>query len=124
MNHGRSASLPTKAYMHSEASIVSCEHWVYKNPRELVFREDVEDLLAKASELVAQVLIDVEDIANANPKRHADHWKIVEGCRANFERGNFETRPYTLKDAKPRARCAVSKLRELWALIDPPLTTS
>lgn len=118
----RSRALPTRAYLHPTLDgLVHADPDVYQAGRELVSREDVEDLLSRVTMLLTEALMDVENIANAEPLKHADHPTLNEGCRANFNRGHHEKRAYTLKDAKPRARVAAAKLRQVWDLVDPPM---
>ncbi len=118
----RSKALPTRAYLHPTLDrLVHTDEHVYQSGRELVLREDIDDLLAQVTLMLTEALRDVENIANAEPLKHADHPTLNEGCRANFERGHHEKRAYTLKDAKPRARVAAAKLREVWDLVDPPM---
>jgi hypothetical protein len=66
--------------------------------------------------LVCEALEHVEAIAQAAPVTRADNHKRDHKARADY------FRPYTLKDAKPRARAAQTKLREAWDMIDPPLS--
>lgn len=64
--------------------------------------------------LVTQALEHVEAIAQAAPQMRADVHK------RDIRRKDDAYRPYTLKDAKPRARAAVKLLREAWDMVDPP----
>lgn len=65
--------------------------------------------------LVTQALEHVEAIAHAAPVIRADvHNRTIKAKADAY-------RPYTLKDAKPRARAAASILRKAWDMVDPPL---
>lgn len=89
--------------------------------REAAAREALEDAIQKASCLVAQAIPDIEAIDIAAPQTYADDPRFTEGCRANFTRPPNARRAFTLRDARPLARCAARYLREAWDLLDPPL---
>ena len=89
--------------------------------RETAAREALEQAIYRASGLVGQAVADVEAIAIAAPQTYADDPRYTEGSRANFERPHNARRAFTLKDAKPLARCAARQLREAWELLDPPI---
>jgi hypothetical protein len=98
-------------------AMVTTVPWTYQGGRELVAREDVENLLAAAALLVTQALQDVEAIQDAKSVERADlHIRNVYKCPEDMRR------PFTLKDAKPRARCAARLLRQAWDVLEPTLT--
>lgn len=67
--------------------------------------------------MVTQALEHVEAIAQAAPVMRADvHNRTIKKKDDAF-------RPYTLKDAKPRARAAALLIRKAWDMIDPPLSS-
>lgn len=89
--------------------------------REKDARERLDDAVAQASSLVAQVISEVETIDRATPQRYSDDPTVTEGYRANFERASNARRKFTLKDARPLARYSARLLREAWEVLDPAL---
>lgn len=65
----------------------------------------------KASLLVSQALLEIEQIVEAKDQNYTDYQTNPE----HF----WKKRKFTLADAKPRARAASKLLREAWELLDP-----
>jgi hypothetical protein len=71
-----------------------------------------EDRLTAAALLVSQALGEVDAIHEAKPVGYADFG-------TNFRRAHNDRHPFTMRDAKPRARVAARLMREAWQLLDP-----
>jgi ABC-type molybdate transport system substrate-binding protein len=85
--------------------------------REAKAREALEDAITQAACIVSQALGDVEAIDAAKPLKYADDPSYDGGT--NFSRKYNERRAFTLKDARPYARCASRMLRQVWEILDP-----
>lgn len=75
---------------------------------------NIDDRARQVELLITAALGEVEEIADAKPMEYADR-----DC--NFTRPYNAKRPFSLKDAKSRARCAAKYLREAWDLCAPPV---
>lgn len=73
-----------------------------------------EDDRTAAAALIGQALLEIDSIHEAAPMG------LTPTYYNDLHRPR-DKRPFTLKDAKPRAKVAARMLREAWELIDPSL---
>ena len=68
-----------------------------------------EDDIKQAALLIGQALFEID--------------KIVDGADVDYtnyrNRGIFDTKKMTMKEAKPKAKQAANLLRQAWEILDP-----
>lgn len=87
--------------------------------REVIARQALDDAIQEVEQLISVAMGEIIKVGEAQPQVYADD-PAWGGSKPNFDRRHNARRAFTLKDARPLARCATQKLREAWDLIAPP----
>jgi hypothetical protein len=107
-------SIPQRPHPTPYSEWVSVRLDVVEGALAVLSRKPAEDERALAAGLIGQALIEVDSIHEAKPMGLAPtYYNDLHRPR--------DKRPFTLKDAKPRAKLAARYLREAWELIDPSI---